>query len=130
MKDDAEKISTKTQATLHTKLKELRKGKQLKQGDLADYLGVSRQHYSSTERGAYDLTLKNILKLSSLYDVSIDYLLGLTEWNRKPPKMSPSEVQIIKVLHEINDEDVARNILEIVRNIKKAHDNVDGETED
>lgn len=116
-------INENTQQTLHTKLKELRMGKKLKQGEVADYLGISRQHYSSTERGGYALTLKNILKLSSLYNVSIDYLLGLTEWNHKPPKMSATEVAVIKVMQEINDENISQNILEIVRNIKEANDN-------
>lgn len=122
MKDDSKKVPDEKKMTLHTKLKELRKSKRFKQWQMADYLGISRQHYSSTERGDYDLTLRHILKLSSFYGVSIDYLLGLSAWKGKPPfERTETEIQIIQMLHEIDNPNVTNNILEILNNIKNTN---------
>ncbi len=58
------------------KLKELREEKQSNQNDLAAVLGVTRQAYSRYERGEHELGYDALIKLAKYFDVSIDYLLG------------------------------------------------------
>ena len=46
------------------------------QGKLADYLGVTQQAISKYENGDREPDIDTIIKLSQLFDVSSDYLLG------------------------------------------------------
>ena len=57
------------------KLMALRKKAAMSQEDLADRLGVSRQAISRWELGTTLPDAPNLLKLSDLFGVSIDYLL-------------------------------------------------------
>jgi len=57
------------------KLRELRKERGLSQEDLANKLDLSRQSVSKWELGVSMPDLDNVIKLSELFDVSIDYLL-------------------------------------------------------
>ncbi len=60
------------------RLKLLRNDKDLDQKDLADFLGVVQQTYSRYESGEISITAEAIVKLSTFYGVSTDYLLELT----------------------------------------------------
>ena len=46
---------------------------------VAHYLGTSQTMYARYERGANELPIRHLLSLSKLYDVSVDYLLCLTD---------------------------------------------------
>lgn len=61
--------------SLAEKLVSLRKQKGLTQMDLAERLGVSRQAISRWEVGAAVPSTDNLMVLSELYGVSVDYLL-------------------------------------------------------
>jgi len=50
----------------------------MKQRQVADYLRCSQQVYSNYELGQRDIPTDILIRLSELYDVSVDYLLGLT----------------------------------------------------
>lgn len=61
---------------LHIIIRDLREDRDLKQKTIAEYLGVSQQTYSNYENGRRDIPLWAVLKLSTYYKVSTDYLLG------------------------------------------------------
>ena len=50
----------------------------MKQRELAEYLHCSQQVYSNYELGKRDIPTAVLIKLSALYNVSVDYLLGIT----------------------------------------------------
>ncbi len=54
----------------------LRKEKGLTQAQLAEAINICRQSISDWERGVSKPTQDNLLLLSELYGVSVDYLLG------------------------------------------------------
>ncbi len=56
-------------------LRELRKNKNMSQEDIAYQLDVSRQSVSKWESGVSMPDLENVMKLSKLFDVPIDFLL-------------------------------------------------------
>ena len=58
--------------------KTARKMCQLKLMDAAEKLGVSQPTLSSWESGRKSPTIESILKMSQLYNVSTDFLLGKT----------------------------------------------------
>ena len=61
-----------------SRLRELRKDKQLSQEDVAKYLGITRTAYNKYESGDIRPTRK-LNELSALFNVSVDYLLGREE---------------------------------------------------
>lgn len=64
-------------------IRALREDGDLKQRELADYLGVSQNTYSQYETGTIALTDQILIKLADFYNVSIDYLMDRT--NEKTP---------------------------------------------
>lgn len=56
------------------RLAELRRKRNLNQEELAEKLGVSRQAVSKWERGESTPDISNLIALSELYEVSIDFL--------------------------------------------------------
>lgn len=61
---------------LPEKLRKLREKYGFSQGDIADRLNVTSSLVSSYERGERTPSLPIILKLSYIYNCSVDYLLG------------------------------------------------------
>ena len=57
-------------------LKEIRTSRQLKIQDVADYLCCLPSVYSRYENGKREPSIDVLLKLSKLYQVSVDYLIG------------------------------------------------------
>ena len=59
-------------------LRELRTDKQLTQPQLAQDIGVSKGIISCWETGLSEPTASNIIKLAKYFDVTTDYLLGVS----------------------------------------------------
>ena len=60
------------------KLIELREDSSLKQKDIANVLNITQQTYSQWENGTKIIPLKHLNSLCNYYDVSMDYVLGLS----------------------------------------------------
>ena len=60
-------------------LRELRENRDLKQSDIAMVLNTTQQVYSRYETGINELPLRHLVTLCRFYNVSADYLLGLTK---------------------------------------------------
>lgn len=69
------------------RLKDLREDRDLRQKDIAEYLGIPQTVYSRYERGFQTLPPEHLLKLATFYNTSTDYILGRTH-NSKPPEPS------------------------------------------
>lgn len=65
---------------MYRRVRGLREDSDLTQEYLAQYLSCSQSAYSKIESGQRQLSIGYAIKLSSLYQVSIDYLLGLTDY--------------------------------------------------
>jgi len=63
---------------MYQRLKDLREDNELKQSDIARILNMTQQQYSKIEKGITEITADRLIKLSFLYNVSIDYLVGIT----------------------------------------------------
>lgn len=64
---------------VYHRIRDLRVDHDLKQQQVAEYLGMSQTGYSKYEVGTNDIPTQILVKLAQLYDVSIDYLLGETD---------------------------------------------------
>ena len=63
---------------MYQRIRDLREDRDLKQRQLAEYLNCSQQVYSNYELGQRDIPTDVLIKLSAFYNVSVDYILGLT----------------------------------------------------
>ncbi len=61
----------------HEILRTLREEHNYRQDYIAKYLGITQQTYSNYELGLREIPLHHIIKLSHLYQISTDYLLGV-----------------------------------------------------
>lgn len=60
-------------------IKDLREDSDFTQQQVAEFLGTSQTMYARYERGANELPVHHLLKLCELYNVSSDYILGLSK---------------------------------------------------
>lgn len=60
------------------RIKDLREDNDLKQEDIALQLKITRQQYGLYETGKRTIPIDLIIKLSSIYNTSIDYIVGNT----------------------------------------------------
>ena len=67
------------------RIKGLREDKDLTQVDIAKYLNVAQNTYSQYENGKREVPITVLIKLCQYFDVSSDYILGLSD-EKKPGK--------------------------------------------
>lgn len=62
----------------YQRLKDLREDNDLSQEQIAKVIGTYQTHYSKYERGEREIPFHQVIKLAKYYNVSIDYIAGLT----------------------------------------------------
>lgn len=73
---------TKISTNYYPRLKDLREDKDLSQEDVARILGTEQSYYAKYENGVRPIPFERVIKLALFYDVSIDYIAGLTNDKR------------------------------------------------
>ena len=67
------------------RMRNLREDNDLTQQEIATVWGTSQTMYARYERGANELPIRHLITLAKYYDVTTDYLLGLTNKKSKFP---------------------------------------------
>lgn len=62
-------------------IREIRQDRDLTQADIAAVLDVQQQYYSKYETGEYEFPVRHVITLARYYNVTADYLLGLTDYS-------------------------------------------------
>lgn len=62
------------------RIRSLREDADQTQQNIANILGTSQTMYARYERGANELPIRHLIKLCEYYQVSADYILGLTDY--------------------------------------------------
>lgn len=84
---------------LRERLKELRKDNALTQAKVAKRLGIPRSTYSGYEKGVREAGYHTLVELSNLFNVSIDYLLGITNKRNHENEKNVYEILNLDGLH-------------------------------
>ena len=63
---------------MYRRIRDLREDRDLTQKQLAKILNCSQQVYSNYELGQRDIPTDILIRLALFYDVSIDYILGIS----------------------------------------------------
>lgn len=67
----------------YKRIEQLRKEKGKTQKQVAEQIGMRQPHYTRYEKGERDTPTEKLKQLAKLYEVSIDYILEMTD-ERKP----------------------------------------------
>lgn len=85
------------------RIKELRIEKGLTQNQLASLLGINQTAAGKYERGELEPNLQNLIKLSHIFECSVDYIIcnaddfgNVTVKNEKPVGLSDDELTLIE----------------------------------
>ncbi len=64
--------------TYYERIRGLREDNDMTQQEVADILGTSQTMYARYERGANELPIRHLKALCELYNISADYILGIS----------------------------------------------------
>ena len=64
---------------MYKRIRDLREDRDLTQKQISEILSCSQQVYSNYELGQRDIPTDVLVKLSAFYNVSVDYILGITD---------------------------------------------------
>lgn len=67
----------------YQRLRDMREDADMNQNDVAALLNTSQQQYSRWESGEHELPMHHFVTLAKHYNVSLDYLAGLTDTPKK-----------------------------------------------
>ncbi len=98
------------------RLRDLRRENNLTSRDLAKLLNVSQPTITRWENGLQEPSKKNVKKLASYFNVSSDYLLGLTD-EREPYKKPLKFEEALKILENTKRNDDIFTITENFKNL-------------
>ena len=62
------------------RLREIREDRDLTQAQIGEVLNKSQQGYNHIEVGRAELKIEDLIKLCQYYNLSADYLIGLTDY--------------------------------------------------
>ena len=68
---------------MNNRIKDLREDNDYTQQQVADKIGITQRKYSYIETGVQPLTDEILVKLSLLYNTSIDYILKQTDIKKR-----------------------------------------------
>lgn len=105
----------------YNRIKDLREDADKTQQELADYLGTSSQHYGKYELGNAEIPFERAIMLAKYYNVSLDYIAGLTNNKRglASSDLSDSEQELIRFAASLSKEERKRlsELAEIIEKI-------------
>ena len=99
------------------KLKEIRTFEGLTQEEIAKRLNVKRSTYAGWESGKDIIPLRKLNDLANIYDVTLDYLVGLTEnqENRHDkmdidPKVVSENIKLLRLSRKLTQKELAESL--------------------
>ncbi len=69
--------------SIYQRLKDLREDADKSQEEIAKIIGTSQSYYAQYENGKRAIPFERMIVLAQFYNVSLDYLAGLTDTPRK-----------------------------------------------
>ena len=97
------------------RIAELRKEKHLNQIGLGLKLNVSQKMISAYENGTHQPSIETLLKMSELFNVSVDYLIGKTDIktpadNLLKEGLTDNEIELLNIFKDLDKDKQQRAI--------------------
>jgi len=95
---------------LSERLINLREAKDLRQNELAEAVCIQPNNISKYEKGLSQPTIATLIKFAEYFEVSVDYLLGLSSIKNpySVDKFTPKESEIITKYRKLSPENKIR----------------------
>lgn len=106
----------------YQRLKDLREDSDRTQAEIAELLGTTAQYYGKYEKGDCELPLYRAVQLAKIYEVSLDYLAGLSVFKHETA-LEQDEERLIKSwrgLSERNKGKIEYHIEELLKSQNKS----------
>ena len=88
---------------MENRIKELRQKHHMSQIRLSIELEVSQEAVSAYENGRCYPAFQTLLKLSEIFNSSIDYIMGLSDENTKPVSISEKENVLLSLFRKLDE---------------------------
>lgn len=91
----------------YRRIRELREDNDKTQREVAEYLGTPYQYYAVYEKGSSEISFERAILLAKYYNVSLDYIAGLTNSKRGLSKgdLSPEKQRLLDLLTDLSEEE-------------------------
>lgn len=99
--------------TIHEKLRKLREERDIKQKEVAKYIGVSERVYGYYEKDRFPKDEAVLKKLSDFYNVSVEWLVGASETPNTEKERGILTKELYSVIKELNIEEI--NALKFIK---------------
>lgn len=104
----------------YQRIRDLREDMDKTQNEIAEYLGTTTQYYGKYELGYSEIPFERAIMLAKYYNVSLDYIAGLTNNKRglASSDLSESEQELLRFAASLSKEEKKR-ISELAEIIEK-----------
>ena len=108
----------------YRRIRELREDNDKTQKELAEYLGTPYQYYAVYEKGGAEISFERAIMLAKYYNVSLDYLAGITNCKQGMTKSDLTDEQrrvmeLIKNMDNKQAEEFCTLLQNIINMMKK-----------
>lgn len=104
----------------YPRIRDLREDSDKKQSELAKYLGTTTQYYGLYEKGANEISFERAIMLAKYYNVSLDYIAGLTNSKKglSRGELSSDQQELLRLVSSLSAEE-KQKLSELVKIISK-----------
>lgn len=102
-------------------LRDLRKEYGYSQKQVAEKLNISQQTYSDYENGKTEPATDTLIKISKLYNVSLDYLLGVVDELGSPIITPEERAAGVTATKKVSITPIEEDMLEVFRKVGIKH---------
>ncbi len=107
----------------YRRIRELREDSDKTQREIAEYLGTPYQYYAVYEKGGSEISFERAIALAKYYNVSLDYIAGLTDvkQNSSVNSVPENKKALIKQLNSLSpkEREQLSGLLEAMINLLK-----------
>jgi transcriptional regulator with XRE-family HTH domain len=91
---------------IHNNIKAIRIGKDLKQIEVANYIGVDKSAYSKIEKGLRNITVDELQKMGQLFNTTTDEIINFDgEIPKEVTIEDKSVVEQMNLIQELEEDD-------------------------
>lgn len=96
----------------YPRIRDLREDSDKTQREIADYLGTAYQYYAVYEKGTSEIPFERAIALAKYYNVSLDYIAGLTNDKRGLARsdLSREQRELLRTAKELRTADKEKTI--------------------
>lgn len=91
----------------YPRIRDLREDEDKKQVEIAKYLGTTAQYYGLYEKGVNEISFERAIMLAKYYNVSLDYIAGLTHNKRglSYGDLNQTQRELLELLESLTDSE-------------------------